>query len=440
MNKLLIIVLLIIATVLLGGPFLSGKIAEKETVDALQAFNQKASFGSNELISFDRGYSSSKAKLRYAAPSFLDKKGKHTYDYNCDVKHKVIGVKYQCTLDQSGDYGEFVKQYLNGKDPLSFGVSASATGAVNYEFEIEPFTAKTEGNELISFKQASINIETDKDFSKIVYEYDLDGGSIKDKEGLMIIGKINAEGSFKKLDGLMFLGNGTAQFDSISITSPKEKFTMNDMKIDVDQDEAGDTIDTKFNVTINSADSHKEIGKIEDIKFNFDWLGVNRQALMDYTKAIQDIQSSALSAAAAGDTSFGNQMQGKSMALIPIIEKLLSKDSSLNVNLSADILNDKNSFDLRLKLLDSLTMADSMMFAFAPKEALKKIDLKLKSSIRKSLINKTPQMAIISSNPLFMESKKAYEMDLILGEDISLNGKSMSVEQLQSMVMSATIR
>jgi len=168
-------------------------------------------------------------------------------------------------------------------------------------------------------------------------------------------------------------------------------------------------------------------------------LGVDRQALQDYTDTTTSLYKEVFQATFNEGSYQPNaqEMQAKSMALVPIAEKLMTKGMAVDIEANGEIFKETNSLSLNLKLLDNLTMADSMMFAFAPQEAFKKLNVSFNTSIKKSLVENIPLVTMATSNPLFSEKKNAYELDIKLGENPTLNSENVTFEELQQIVMSS---
>ena len=129
------------------------------------------------------------------------------------------------------------------------------------------------------------------------------------------------------------------------------------------------------------------------------------------------------------------------MQVLPILEKILTEDLDLDINLSGKLDDQENSMKLSLDLLDSVTMADAMTLAIAPQDVLEKIDFKLSASFDKDTLNIQPQAAnTIMNSPLFKESSDSYNIELELGSEIEINDEAMTFEELQMMVMTSAIQ
>ena len=140
MKKSVFIGIVLTIALLLGAPYLSGKIAETQTLKWVDAINRESKlYGDLDVLSYHREFASSRAKYAYTPPLLLAKilQSNDAIEYSCDSQHGVWGVDFACQLERAGAYTEFVEQQLAGVDPLSMHGSLSAFGKITQTFEFD---------------------------------------------------------------------------------------------------------------------------------------------------------------------------------------------------------------------------------------------------------------------------------------------------------------
>ena len=140
MKKSVFISIFLTIALLLGAPYLSGKIAETQTLKWVDAINREPKlYGDLDVVSYHREFASSCAKYAYTPPLLLAKilQSNDAIEYSCDSQHGVWGVDFACQLERAGAYTEFVEQRLAGVDPLSMHGSLSAFGKITQTLEFD---------------------------------------------------------------------------------------------------------------------------------------------------------------------------------------------------------------------------------------------------------------------------------------------------------------
>lgn len=140
MKKSVFISIFLTIALLLGAPYLSGKIAETQTLKWVDAIIREPKlYGDLDVVSYHREFASSRAKYAYTPPLLLAKilQSNDAIEYSCDSQHGVWGVDFACQLERAGAYIEFVEQRLAGVDPLSMHGSLSAFGKITQTLDFD---------------------------------------------------------------------------------------------------------------------------------------------------------------------------------------------------------------------------------------------------------------------------------------------------------------
>jgi hypothetical protein len=175
---------------------------------------------------------------------------------------------------------------------------------------------------------------------------------------------------------------------------------------------------------------------VEDVQVEFEFNGIDTEAFAEYQAFSMKIQREMLSSIETGaEPEIDPNMM---LQMLPIFEKMLKPGLEVNMAFDAKLNGTDNSLALDSTLLEPLTFTQMTMFVTNTEEALKKLDIKLDTALAKSFIDSQPMAAgMISQSPLIETTTEAYKLKLALGDKIELNGKTLSYEELQTLVFSS---
>ncbi len=438
--KKIIIPVVIIAAIFVGAPYITGKIAETETKKMIDGFNQSAStYGTTEVLSYDRGFRSTQARYKYLPPSQLTGFTKEFGEivYACDSSHGVIGIDFNCKLEGESAYSKFVAEKLNGKDPLSIYGSISAFGGISQTIALEEVKDFELDGASITIPNSKITVDTDAKGSSIKLSGGSDAFAMQGNGQTMKVGTMSLSGDMERAGEGLFIGDFVMDLESFTAEGPLGETTIDSMSVRTETGQSGD------NLSSNAVISIKEIvsavmpfESVKDLSMAMDINGLDKQAFIEYQKIAQQMQADAM--LALEENQEQAMPQAQMAQLMPALEKMLKQGLDVSSKVSAELNGENNDVALNFKLLENLSFAQMPQFMTAPDEALKKVNIKLDASLAKQVVDGQPMVAaFIARSPLVSANDNDYALNIALGEEISLNGKSMSFAELQALVFSS---
>lgn len=439
MKKIIPIVVIALLAVFVGGPYYSGKVAESETRKMIANLNASSTeYGSTEILSYERGARSTSAKYSYTLPATLAGLIDRTdpIEYSCDSAHGITGIDYTCKFDGDSDYSKFVTEKLGGTDPLSIYGSVSAFGGFTQTIALSEIKDLEVDGETINIPNMNIEVATDADMG----QFDVSGGSdpfsMDADGGKLSLGKMTLGGDLNRLEGNLMTGDFKIDLASFDLQGPQGNSSLKNLSVTTETKENGENLDSAVNFAVDEMTVPGEMLKtIEDVTFNLTANGVDTQAMVEYQEFATQMQRDVLASLESGEQQETDPMQ--MAALMPILERMLKQGLHIKTDLNAKLNGEPNTFDLDLKLLESMTIAQLPAFMTQPDEALKKVDVSFGVALDKKLIDSQPMVSgMVAQSPLVDAASDDYKISLKLGEKIELNGKAMSFQELQMLVLS----
>ncbi len=440
MKKLIIVIVLVLAALLFGAPYYSGKVAETETLKLVEKINQSAEeYGSTEVLSYDRGVRTTSARYKYTPPAPFAAFSKEFGEviYACESSHGIAGIDYECALEGESVYSKFVAEKLDGKDPLSVYGSISAFGGINQTITLDEVKGLEVDGATLNFPKARLSIDTDANASVFKINGGSDAFEMEGSGEMLSVGKVTLEGDFTQIAGSLFTGEMQLSADHFDMTGALGDTSFKGLTVTSDASEQGDTLSSKVNFSVDKIQAAgSPFESVEDLSFGLDFSGLDKQSVIDYQEFAQQMQRDTL---AALENDVEPQSDPLQMAkLMPILEGMLKQGLEISSRANAKLNGKTNKIGLDLKLLDSLSIAQLSLFMTNPEEALKKFDVSLDASLNKNLVDAQPMVAaFIAQSPLVATGNDDYTLDLKLGKQIELNGKKMNFVELQTLVFSS---
>ena len=434
--KKLIIAIILIAFVLLGAPYVTGKVAASQIDNIVAQLNQNPQQnGTTEILSYQRGFFSSKSSYRYQLPLQLRAllKNSDGIEVECDIDHGVISIDYQCNFADNPEYADFIAANFNGDDPISMFGKVTALGGFDSNItiaEINDF--RIEEGASLDVSKTEFSVKTDKNLN----HYDISGStknlSIKSGTESMIIGDLIIDGSLSPVEGDLVIGDFSFAVDKVDLINLESTVNIKGLKTNAIAELNGSNLDSKTEISIKAMTlANAPFETAENLDFLATVNGVNKEALIEYQAYTKRIQTQLLNQELTA-------AEVNPMEVIPILEKILSEGFNASIDLSGELDNKDNSFKLDLELLESVKMNDFMALVYAPQEMLNKLDVSIVSNFNKETVEADPKLAAsVVGSPLFEESGDDYQMNIKLGSQVELNGQASSLDQLLTL-MSAT--
>lgn len=437
MKKLIILALVVIGVVLFGAPYVTGKVAEGEALKLVELINQSPlKYGNTEVVTYERGFRSTKSSFRYTPPPLLSSiGGPQDIKFNCDTKHGVTAVVYRCKFIGNEAYTEFVAEKLDGKDPISMTGSASLFGGLEQTFSIDAVRDFQADGSIVNLSRTELTIESNSDFSNHDFSGYTDGLSLLDGTDLVSVGEIRFSGDLNKSASGIYTGD--SQFNVASLTSRmgNKTFEVNELVLETNTKENGENIDSSMSLQIKKfLSAATPFENIENINLDVSVNGLNTEAFAEYQSFTQRLQNELL--ASVESQQEPNVDPAKGAEIVPIIEKMLNTGLGLDTTLSVTLDGEPNRAKFKLALLDAVTLEEMELLAVAPQRMLEKFEIELSASLAKIIVESLGVLsATVGQSPMFEKSSKSYQMDVTLGKEITLNGNTITLEELQMLVM-----
>lgn len=419
---------------LLGAPYLTGLIAEKETRNLLNTINKDGRYGEVDIVAYDRGLRSSRVRYEYKLPAYWQalSETSDTLSYACEYSHGMTGIVYNCDLKSNPLYQAVVDQYFAGEDPILITGAISAFGAFEQTIELAALNKTLEDG---AIKLAALKIVMRSDSGLAEHNVRARIGALEIASG---------DGSFTLADGDISWDTSTAPSGlmmvdfaagakDLDFADQRHAMSMSGLKISNALDENNGKLASKLLLSSKSVNGAPV--EIKDFKMTLDLAGLDSAALLEYQQFIENMRAEMLKSLASGEQQSSDL--SRAMAMLPILEKMLNSGLGLKVDLDARLDDTPNSLDFDLKLLEKTTFSQLAAFMFDPESILKHFDIRLSASLDAGLLdNKLDVGPILAASPVIVADGKTYKTSLKLGAQPELNGRRISIRELQTMLMS----
>ena len=441
MKKLVISLGIIVAAVVIAVPYATGVVAETKSHELIEQFNaNNPQLGVIEILDYERNFRSSTSTYKYTFSKLYKEAIQFdSFEYACDLGHGVTGVDYDCSLTNTGEQKAFFDKYFSGKDPFSMTGNISAFGEIDQTLTVDPMTIETENGGLISFSE-KIVLNTVYDQKSSSYDFD---GKIPDfkveatqsnNPVIMSIDNVVLEGEITEIKDGLYVGDVNLSGDQIQLQGKNtdDQMLINDFGVATSTNESGNTISSIAKMNAKNASIPNQSGRLDsfsDVSMDVGMYGMDTDALAEYIKFNQELQKKIFT------SENGSQQALSGMAeLIPVAEKLLKKDLGINFNSSAKVDGKASNFALDLKLLNDMQFSEMMGFLFSPDETLKNFKGKMDLDLNKTLIEKSPQLALLTASlPVFEQKSDGVAMNIDIDNGLKLNGQKTTVQELQGL-------
>ncbi len=426
--------------VVLAAPYVTGSIAESETRNLLADMNQKsAEYGVTKITSYERGYKSSQVAYEYEMPAGLaaltDFKG--TILYNCDYSHGFTGIDYSCNFQQNEGYQTFLQEEFGGEDPISITGGISAFGGLTQEITSKAINKTMDDGSVLKLAPSEIIVESGGDFSAYDVVAKLGALDMSSNDGSLVLSESEMDWQIETTDLGLFVGDYSMSMDSMKFSEGESSSAdIKDIVITGSTSERGDKIDSTVVFELGSLDSQSEKPvALKNAKMTADILGVDAQALAEYQEFARNMQTEMIASLEKQGEPDVDPTQ--MMAILPILEKMLDKGLTIKLAAAGELMDEPNAIELDIKLLEKTSFTQLSAFMFDPESVLKSFDIRLNSSLNDKFLASEPMLkAMISKSPLFEQDGDDYETKVKIGEQSEVNGKKVSFQELQGMVMS----
>ena len=437
MKKLLIGLAAPVGLVVFCAPYLSGNVAESETRRFIDQINlSPLEYGSTEIVAYERGFLSTDANYRYTLPPALQALGYvEPIDFVCQSKHGITNINFSCNVDGDNVYTKFVSDNFEGNDPFSMTGSVSVFGEINQTFSVEAIEDFPADSGSLTLAKSEITISTDHDFFDSEVVGKSEGLSLAKDSEKVTLGKLSVDGDLNKSEEGLFLGGFRVDLSDMTTTSGGDTFSVNGLNLVTSANKDGKNTDSTMSVSINEINTiDSPFKNIQNASFTVTANGINTAALVEYQTFAKQLQQDVMSS--QGTDNDPSLALSRSMEVVPILEKMLGPDLFLEAKLAANLDQQPASLDISVDVLKSITFQDLQMLLATPQEILSRLDIRFQSSLKKELVDSQAILTnSVAQNSLFELSSGKYSSELVLGKETMLNGKSMSLEELQMLLI-----
>jgi len=440
MKKSLVLIAVVVVLGLVGMPYLTGSVAESETRKIVAQFNQKSDeYGTTNIANYARGIRSSQVEYEYTLPAHLAAiiGLNDTLKYNCDYTHGITGIDYDCNLRSNSAYAALIEHYFANEDPLLITGSISALGGFTQQIATREIDQKLNNGGVVKIAPSSIFIEANGNFSELTSTSNFGGMEFSNADGSATLTEGSVYWLLKPTEIGLFETEYAVTLADISVVSEQQKVKMQGFNMAGSLEERGDTMDSALNVTLKSyeAEGQQSIA-VENLSLLVNALGVNSQALLEYQEFATSLQSKLL--ATAGEPSQSQLDPNQMLALLPIVEKMLDENLNIKLALSGDVFGTANEAAIDVKLLKKTSFAQLSAIVFNPESVFENMDIRINSSVNKSLAQSHPLLGpTMANSPLILSDGDNYTSDIKIGAEPMVNGRKVTFQELQTMVLSS---
>ena len=428
MKKLIAALILVVVAVVFTAPYFTGKVAEIETLKLVDYMNETAfKNGETQVIEYNRGFRQTIARYKYTPPSWINKDSEGIA-YVCQSQHKLTGIEYQCKLEEDSTYKEFV-------EPLSLTGTVSIFGDITQKIAFTGLNDVDFDGELIDLPKAFFALTTDASLSFYKVKARSEPFAHTNNEGVQVaFDGLSIDANLSQIARLLFTGEMSIALGDMTVVKDSEEVSIKGLSISTNTSAQKDNLDTEFSLAIDQITlPETPYDSTESIDFSFAIKGLDKQAMVDYVEIGSEMQDSLFMALSSDEEPSIANMLSLYSRLIPAMEKMLKENLELSIDASGTLNNKVNKANFNFTLLESLTFAQLPMLALDPQSTVEKFEANFSALINQVLIDNNPEMAeLIEQIPFIKVGDDNYKLDLKFNQDIQLNNKIISVDELKA--------
>ncbi|MBU2711183.1 YdgA family protein [Zooshikella harenae] len=230
MKKLLFIIV-ILAAVVTGGPFVSGIQAEKhynasvvQLEQALSEYQHLLSYSIQK--NYQRGWFKSQASTelqitpKNEAPITINMQHSVQHGPVFWGKSPLFGLASTTTdLQYSAEAQKTIKMLWKDKKPLVISSVTGFSGETTFDIKLTPFTLE-EGGNIVEVKPAQINASITPQADKLTASGEWQGMSLTSQDGKLQVGKMTFSSDKSRALETLWVGDDKADIDYMTVTDP----------------------------------------------------------------------------------------------------------------------------------------------------------------------------------------------------------------------------
>ena len=433
MRKIIIIAVVVVAVGLSGAPYLSGFIAEKETRNMADTLNEDGRYGQIDIVAYERGMRASRVESEYTLPAYWQAllETSDPIKCVCDYAHGMTGIVYNCDLKSNPAYEAVMDQYFAGEDPLSITGNISAFGGFDQTIELKALEQTLEDGAALKLAAVKVVLESDSGFRKHDGKARIGALEITSTDGSFTLTDSEISWDTSTAPSGLMLVDFEAGVEDLDFTDQQQTLSMRGLTMSNALDEKSGKLASKFLLASEAVNGAPVV--IEDFKMGLAIAGLDSAAVLEYQAFIENMQAEILKLLESGEAQ--TPALSRVMPMLPILEKMLNKGLGVKLDLNVRLDDTPNSLDFDFKLLEKTTFSQLTAFMFDPESILQHFDIRLSASLDADLLdNKLGVGPILGASPMVVADGQTYKTSLKLGAQPELNGKPISIEELQIML------
>ncbi|SEA49084.1 Uncharacterized conserved protein YdgA, DUF945 family [Desulfuromusa kysingii] len=376
MKKALLGLFIIIVICAISAPFVNGLILENILRSQVEKYNElyaeHSFYPDIEITNYHRSYGSSEIEWTMTVPYLqtLDDVGPIVLVEK--AQHGVFGITSTTHLNRNSGYSDFIRENLNGEDPLSISSRYGLFRGLTTTIALEQLELHDDENNSMIVNPGELVIRADRSLANIRTDATFAGISVP---GAFEIKGIELHSNIKLISRLIVDGTSSVSIEQINIED-RDAVAISSLKGEstFDFDEANNklSMQAKYSVAQIVADDNK----VDDVRISF---GINQLDVAGfeavyavYTNLINDLLANV--ATTQNDPERAKEMMEKEMALAGIrlvaeAEKLLKKDLQIEIsNLHLVLPQGVVVGDLSIGLKQDMTMVSFISLSQQPKK------------------------------------------------------------------------
>jgi len=379
MKKALLGVLVIIVIGVVAAPFVNGLMMEKVLHSQLEKYNELYAglpfYPKLEMTRYDRGFGSSEIEWTITIPQLQTIDGVDPIVLVETAKHGYMGVSSTTSLDQNSWYTDFIREKLDGKNPLTISSSYNFLSGVTATVSLAACELLDDKNNRFIVSPGELVIKTDRAFENVLTDASLEGFSVP--------GEVDIQGIALHSDMQMissFIMDGKSSFSirqvNIKASDKSKTVALSAIKgasnIDFDETSKKLSMGAEYSVGQVIADEKK----IDDIYVKIGINQLDADGFENVYKVYVDMMGDMMTnlATLQNDPEQAKAMMNRQMALVGIrlvseVEKLLKKDLQIEIaDLHLTLPQGKIKGDFTIGLKKDMRLTDFMVLSQQPQK------------------------------------------------------------------------
>lgn len=403
MKKIMLSLVLILLIAGIGAPIFNGMMIERVVKNAVDNINTRyADTGSDirlRIVQYDRNFLSSKIQWEIYPGALGRVYGIEKVILIERAKHGILGTTSTTSLEKNRWFSTFVKNELEGKNPLDIQTRYDVLGNIKSSLTLDGFSIKKE-DELVDILPAHFFIQSDKEVKNLIFKGNW--------EGIIAPGKIKLAGvsldsTQDKITSYIWQGKTSISADHISLDDGQNLFEIAGFTSDttVAYDKKTDSISLEMAPGITRIKFQGDTGRDLFVRLCINKIDARgyEEIVKIYSRAVNDTIKSIESQQPAEDMTdyimerMEKQISKTAPQLITACEKLLRKGLEIKIaDLRAQLPQGKIKGDISLSLSQDMTMIQFIPIAMQPSAALELFSLKSDICIPHGLTGDNPNL------------------------------------------------